>query len=71
MRDYRLYHFYVREYGLTFLPKDMDDETWEIATELMLRALHREGPEVTHQLIEAQMVNGHLAFDHTTAVVAA
>lgn len=54
MRDYRLYQLYTREYGLTFLPKDMDDDTWEIATELMLRALHREGPAVTHELIDAQ-----------------
>lgn len=54
MRDYRLYQLYTREFGLTFLPKGMDDCTWEIVTELMIRALHREGPIVTPELIDAQ-----------------
>lgn len=57
MRDYRLYQLYTREFGLSFLPKGMDDSTWEIVTELMMRALHREGPIVTPELIDAQKPN--------------
>lgn len=71
MRDYRLYQLYTREFGLTFLPKGMDECAWEIATEMMIRALHREGPAVTHDLIEAIKVVGCTAPDYPTTVVAA
>jgi hypothetical protein len=51
-RDFRLYYFYTRQFGLTFIPKGLDADQWEAATELMLRALHNEGPAVTFTLIE-------------------
>lgn len=56
MRDYQLYQLYANEFGLTFLPKGLDDTAWEIATELMLRALHGEGPPVTHELISRKVL---------------
>jgi hypothetical protein len=71
MRDYRLYQLYTREYGLTFLPKRMDDATYEIATELMLRALHREGPAVTHDLIDEQRGTNYVAPNYPAPDVAA
>lgn len=71
MRDYRLYQLYTREFGLTFLPKRMDECTWEIATELMIRALHREGPAVAHDLIEAKRAVGCTVPNHPATEVAA
>lgn len=61
MRDYRLYLLYVNEFGLTFLPKHLSEQHWDIATELMLRALHHEGSAVTHELIETHLIDQRMA----------
>lgn len=55
VRDYRLYLLYVKEFGLTFLPRKLSEQHWEVATELMLRATHHEGSAVTHELIETHL----------------
>jgi hypothetical protein len=47
MKDYQLYHQYVGEFGLTFLPCEIHEDAWEIATKLMIDALRHIGPEVT------------------------
>lgn len=51
MKDYQLYHQYVGEFGLTFLPKEIHEDAWEIATKLMIEALRHKGPAVTVESI--------------------
>jgi hypothetical protein len=51
LKDYRLYHQYVEKFGLTFLPREIHEDTWEIATKLMLEALRHKGPAVTLESI--------------------
>jgi hypothetical protein len=51
MKDYQLYHQYVGEFGLTFLPNEIREDAWGIATRLMIEALRHNGPAVTAELI--------------------
>lgn len=60
MKNYELYSIYAMEFGLTFLPKGFDDETWQAAIELMRQALAGKGPVVTHELIDAYVAASYI-----------
>lgn len=70
MKNYELYCHYAMEFGLTFLPKGFNDESWQAAAELMQQALAGKVPAVTHELIDAYVAASRIQNQPASLVAA-